>query len=160
MKKNLYCLFPLSNFVQPSTPPSPTLPLASFWCLISLVGYVIAQHLMCQFTVELHLPSLIMSSSLKVWHRWSVLLIHWFDIPHSNNTTAHTQTNRQILTYKYILTSPGMCSKQLPALEWMNNSQSKIYFTQVYIVFDFQKLLTYRSYMTAWNEYWKNGVNK
>ena len=53
-----------------------------------------------------------------------------------------------------------MCSKQLPALEWMNNLQSKIYFTQVYIVFDFQKLLTYRSYMIAWNKYWKNGVNK
>ena len=42
----------------------------------------------------------------------------------------------------------------------MSNSQSKIYFTQVYIVFDFQKLLTYRTYMTVWNKYWKNGVNK
>ena len=31
-----------------------------------------------------------------------------------------------------------MCSKQLPALEWMNNLQAIIYFTQVYIVFDFQ----------------------
>ena len=53
-----------------------------------------------------------------------------------------------------------MCSKQLLALEWMNNLQAIIYFTQVYIAFDFQKLLTYRSYMTVWSKYSKNGINK
>ena len=82
-------------------------------------------------------------------------------ISHTQIThVQHTQTNRLIHIYKYILTPPGMCSKQLPALEWMNNLQAIIYFTQVYIVFDFQKLLTYRSYMTAWSKYSKNGINK
>ena len=82
-------------------------------------------------------------------------------ISHTQIThVQHTQTNRLIHIYKYILTPPGMCSKQLPALEWINNLQAIIYFTQVYIVFDFQKLLTYRSYMTAWSKYSKNRINK
>ena len=61
-------------------------------------------------------------------HIWCVVL--WFLI---TNTNTHSKFRGQRLThpYKYILTPPAICSQQLFALYWTNNSlTSKIYFPQ------------------------------
>ena len=65
----------------------------------------------------------------EVSHMWFFAgTVIWY---HTQRHTAHSGTSKLTDPYKYIFTSPVMCSQQLPLLHWMNNSLiSKIYFQE------------------------------
>ena len=93
-----------------------------------------------------------------VFRYYSDLISHTYTHTHTH-THAHAHTRRQIahtdangLThpYKYMLTLPVMCSKQLPVLNWMNNFvASKIYILEFHDVFAFEKLLTCKNHKSV-----------
>ena len=137
-------------------PPYPPNPFFKF-CFISLNEWVVAPHLVLFIVLcftSLHYGSthvepwyLSTTSTLRcvLWNKVSsllsskawqdFLLLLWFDI------TKHTRRPRLAHPYKYILTPYVMCSKHLPALNWMKNLlASKIYITKFHNVFAFQKL--------------------
>ena len=143
MKTPLCCLPYLYQILSNLSP-------ALFCCLVSLTEWVIMPHLMCYFLVydimDLHMSSLgtlvlqrFCGMFHATWHQFTEFYhMTWFFagtlIWHHKRKwwhTTHTGANRLRHSYKYMLSPPAMCSKQLSVLHWMNNLLiSKFYITE------------------------------
>ena len=135
-----------SNFGQ--SPASPNLhPQCTFWCLVSLAEWVIAPHVMCYFTKWCY-----ESTNVEPWYlsaRRPMLCVLY---KASSLLTSdrcffdwyYTHKQRQKYTQEGIdVLTAAICIK-------LNNLLiSKIYSTECYSGFAFQKLLTCKSHISV-----------
>ena len=140
-----YTLYPLfSLFVQPAPLPPPPPPPPSFGTLVPRYLWYLAACFMQQGF------SLLRSNA---WRGCLLVLIWYLSRTHTQQThKTHTQEpiDRLTRSHKYILTPSVMCSWQLSVLPWMNNLLlSKLYITEFFNVFAFQKSLTYRNHISV-----------
>ena len=129
---------PFSRFCPPPTslsPPTLISTVLSVFIFLWLSGWL--HHIWCAIllndNMHLHKSSLGTLVPEEPWcvfystrHQvdWGLtqcgfLLVHWFDITHTQTHTVHSWARRLTHPYKYIFTPPIMCSQQLPLLHWM-----------------------------------------
>ena len=139
MNALLYFLLQLFKILPNSSSPSPPnfASAVNFWSLVCLTEWVIMPHLMCYFSFD-DIMVLYMSCfgtlvperpcymfdatrNQVYWgltHNviFSGTMIWYHKHIYTQRYTAHSGANRLTHPYKYISTSPGICSQQVSVL--------------------------------------------
>ena len=158
----LYCLPPFFKYCpQIYSPPTPTPTALSVLLFYWLNGWSFTYWYYGSIRVErcyLSTRSTLMcvlcndkASSLLSTEVSQIMLFFagtliWYHT-HTQTHTAHSGASRLTHPYKYIFTSPVMCSQQPSLLPWMNNSLiSKIYLPQCFF---FSKIIHLKSHISV-----------